>query len=38
MGVPAARAASAGEFAGELARALAEPGPHLIEAVLSQPG
>ena len=38
MGVPAARAASAEEFAGELARALAEPGPHLIEAVLSQPG
>jgi acetolactate synthase-1/2/3 large subunit len=38
MGVPAARAASAGEFAGELRRALAEPGPHLIEAVLSQPG
>ena len=35
MGVPAARAASAGEFAGELARALAEPGPHLIEALLS---
>jgi acetolactate synthase I/II/III large subunit len=38
MGVPAARAASAGEFAGELRRALAEPGPHLIEAVLGQPG
>jgi acetolactate synthase I/II/III large subunit len=38
MGVPAARAASAGEFAAELRRALAEPGPHLIEAVLSQPG
>jgi acetolactate synthase-1/2/3 large subunit len=38
MGVPAARAASAGEFAGELRRALAEPGPHLIEAVLSQAG
>ena len=38
MGVPAARAASAGEFAGELRRALAEPGPHLIEALLSPPG
>jgi acetolactate synthase-1/2/3 large subunit len=38
MGVPAARAASAGEFADELGRALAEPGPHLIEALLSQPG
>jgi acetolactate synthase-1/2/3 large subunit len=38
MGVPAARAASAAEFAGELRRALAEPGPHLIEAVLGQPG
>ena len=38
MGVPAARAASAGEFAGELRRALAEPGPHLIEAVLGQRG
>ena len=38
MGVPAARAASAGEFAAELRRALAEPGPHLIEAVLSHPG
>ena len=38
MGVPAARAASAAEFAGELRRALAEPGPHLIEALLSPPG
>ncbi len=38
MGVPAARAASAGEFADELRRALAEPGPHLIEALLSPPG
>ena len=38
MGVPAARAASAGEFAEELQRALAEPGPHLIEALLSPPG
>ena len=32
MGVPAARTADAGEFADELRRALAEPGPHLIEA------
>ena len=38
MGVPAARAASAGEFADALRRALAEPGPHLIEALLSPPG
>jgi acetolactate synthase-1/2/3 large subunit len=38
MGVPAARAASAGEFASELRRALAEPGPHLIEALVGQPG
>ena len=38
MGVPASRAASAGEFAGELRRALAEPGPHLIEALLGPPG
>ena len=38
MGVPAARAASAGEFAEELRRALAEPGPRLIEALLSPPG
>ncbi|MGI8447016.1 MAG: acetolactate synthase large subunit [Streptosporangiaceae bacterium] len=38
MGVPAARASTAGEFAGELRRALEEPGPHLIDAVLSQPG
>jgi acetolactate synthase I/II/III large subunit len=38
MGVPAARAADAGEFADELRRALAEPGPHLIEALVGQPG
>ena len=38
MGVPGARAATAGEFADELRRALEEPGPHLIDAVLSQPG
>jgi acetolactate synthase-1/2/3 large subunit len=37
MGVPAARAAGAAEFARELRRALAEPGPHLIEAALGQP-
>jgi acetolactate synthase I/II/III large subunit len=35
MGVPASRAATAGEFAAQLDRALAEPGPHLIEAVLT---
>jgi thiamine pyrophosphate-dependent acetolactate synthase large subunit-like protein len=34
MGVPAAWTADAGEFAGELRRALAEPGPHLIEALI----
>jgi acetolactate synthase I/II/III large subunit len=34
MGVPAARAADAGEFADALGRALAEPGPHLIEALV----
>jgi acetolactate synthase-1/2/3 large subunit len=38
MGVPAARAAGAGEFADELRRALAEPGPHLIEVLVGQPG
>ena len=38
MGVPGARAADAGEFADELRRALAEPGPHLIEALVGQPG
>jgi acetolactate synthase-1/2/3 large subunit len=38
MGVPAARTADAGEFADELRRALAEPGPHLIEALVGQPG
>jgi acetolactate synthase-1/2/3 large subunit len=35
MGVPAARAATAGEFAAQLRRALGEPGPHLIEAVVA---
>jgi thiamine pyrophosphate-dependent acetolactate synthase large subunit-like protein len=34
MGVPAARATDAATFAKELARALADPGPALIEAWL----
>jgi acetolactate synthase-1/2/3 large subunit len=34
MGVPASRAETAAEFAGQLRRALAEPGPHLIEAAV----
>jgi acetolactate synthase I/II/III large subunit len=34
MGVPASRATTAQEFAAQFARALAEPGPHLVEAVL----
>ena len=34
MGVPAVRAATTAEFAAGLSHALAEPGPHLIEAVL----
>ena len=34
MGVPASRASTAPEFAGQLRRALAEPGPYLIEAVV----
>jgi acetolactate synthase-1/2/3 large subunit len=34
MGVPASRAETAAEFAAQLARALAEPGPHLIEAAI----
>ncbi len=34
MGVPASRASTAGELASQLRRALAEPGPHLIEAVV----
>jgi acetolactate synthase I/II/III large subunit len=34
MGVPASRAATAPDFAAQLRRALAEPGPHLIEAVI----
>ncbi|MGY2003543.1 acetolactate synthase large subunit [Blastococcus sp. SYSU DS1024] len=34
MGVPASRATTAEELADQLRRALAEPGPHLIQAVL----
>ena len=34
MGVPASRATTAADFAAQLQRALAEPGPHLIEAVV----
>jgi acetolactate synthase I/II/III large subunit len=34
MGVPASRAVTASEFAAQLKNALAEPGPHLIEAAL----
>ncbi len=34
MGVPATRATTAEELAEQLTRALAEPGPHLIDAVL----
>jgi acetolactate synthase-1/2/3 large subunit len=34
MGVPGVRATTAGELAAALARALAEPGPHLVEMVL----
>jgi acetolactate synthase-1/2/3 large subunit len=34
MGVPASRAGTAAELAGQLRRALAEPGPHLIEATV----
>ncbi len=34
MGVPASRASTADELAAALARALAEPGPHLIHAIL----
>ena len=36
MGVPATRATTAEELADQLRRALAEPGPHLIDAVLRQ--
>jgi acetolactate synthase I/II/III large subunit len=34
LGVPASRAATTGELAAQFRRALAEPGPHLIEAVI----
>jgi acetolactate synthase I/II/III large subunit len=34
MGVPGSRAETAEELAEQLRRALAEPGPHLIQAVL----
>jgi acetolactate synthase I/II/III large subunit len=34
MGVPSSRAATAADLASQLRRALAEPGPHLIEAAL----
>jgi acetolactate synthase I/II/III large subunit len=37
MGVPASRATTAGEFAAQFGKALAEPGPHLIEAVIAAP-
>jgi acetolactate synthase I/II/III large subunit len=37
MGVPATRAVTAGELAAQLRNALAEPGPHLIEAALPVP-
>lgn len=37
MGVPASRATTAAEFAAQLRHALAEPGPHLIEAVVPPP-
>jgi acetolactate synthase-1/2/3 large subunit len=34
MGVPASRATTADELADQFAKALAEPGPHLIEAMV----
>jgi acetolactate synthase-1/2/3 large subunit len=34
LGVPASRATTAEDFAKQLGHALAEPGPHLVEAVL----
>jgi acetolactate synthase-1/2/3 large subunit len=37
MGVPASRARTAEELAAHLRRALAEPGPHLIEAIVPGP-
>jgi acetolactate synthase I/II/III large subunit len=38
MGVPASRASTPGEFGAQLQQALAEPGPHLIEAVIERIG
>jgi len=38
MGVPASRARTPGEFGSQLQRALAEPGPHLIEAEIQRIG
>jgi acetolactate synthase I/II/III large subunit len=38
MGVPASRATTTAEFAAQLKTALAEPGPHLIEADVSPRG
>ncbi|HEY2640401.1 MAG TPA: acetolactate synthase large subunit [Streptosporangiaceae bacterium] len=38
MGVPAAKALTTAEFAAQLRKALAEPGPHLIEVVLPPVG
>jgi acetolactate synthase-1/2/3 large subunit len=38
MGIPATRATTAEELADQLRRALAEPGPHLIDAVLPRRG
>ncbi|WP_406293276.1 thiamine pyrophosphate-dependent enzyme [Embleya sp. NBC_00888] len=38
MGVPATRAGTAEEPARQFERALSEPGPHLIEAMLSPTG
>ena len=38
MGVPASRAVTTAEFTSQLQKALAEPGPHLIEAALPPPG
>jgi acetolactate synthase-1/2/3 large subunit len=36
MGVPATRATTAEEFAAQLRTALAEPGPHLVEAMVQR--
>ena len=38
MGVPASQASTAPDFAAQLQRALAEPGPHLIEAIIPPVG